>query len=267
MTTIFSRKTLGKLPGIRRLKKSILLRSFRGEEIGVFRGRFPTYEDAQGSLPPSARSGYDDEQLVAGNLESFSRIHAFDWPVIALCQRLIREAKLHTMTDFGGHVGVKYYAFEKMLDLKSGFAWQVVDVPAMIREGRARMAPGNTVLKFFETLEETGPAEGLLLSGVLQYARLSIEEIFAKLPKKPYIVFLNKVPVSDGCGYFTIEKYIKPLPYRIYGAGELDTIRERLGYQRVAQWPIAYRNIITLSSSGMDLVNMIGEAWCLDELS
>jgi len=35
----------------------------------------------------------------------------------------------------------------------------------------------------------------------------------------------------------------------------------------VAQWPIAYRNIITLSSSGMDLVNMIGEAWCLDELS
>ena len=75
MTTIFSRKTLGKLPGIRRLKKSILLRSFRGKEIGVFRGRFPTYEDAQGSLPPSARSGYDDEQLVAGNLESFSRIH------------------------------------------------------------------------------------------------------------------------------------------------------------------------------------------------
>ena len=106
-----------------------------------------------------------------------------------------------------------------------------------------------------------------MLSGVLQYAHLSVEEIFAKLPKKPYIVFLNKVPVSDGCGYFTIEKYVKPMPYRIYGAGELDAIRERLGYQRVAQWPISYRDIITLSSSGMDLVNMMGEAWCLDELS
>lgn len=266
MPSFLARKTLGRLPGIRSLKKSILLRSFRGKEIGVFRGKFLTYEDAQSSLPPSSLSGYDDDQLVAGNLESFSRIHPFDWPVIALCQKLIRERKLRTMTDFGGHVGVKYYAFEKMLDFKNGFVWQVVDVPAMVREGRRRITPQNAVLKFFETLDETDPAEGLLLSGVLQYARFSIEEIFARLPTKPYIVFLNKVPVSDSRGYFTIEKYVKPMPYRIFGPRDLDTIRERLGYKRVAQWPIPYRNIITLSKGGLDLVNMIGEAWCVDEL-
>ncbi|HEY8998060.1 MAG TPA: methyltransferase, TIGR04325 family [Edaphobacter sp.] len=254
------------LPGIRNLGNSFLLRSLRGKDLGRFRGKFPTRQRAVASLPPSAVSEYDDEQLVEVNLESFSQIHPFDWPVVALCQRLMREGRMRVLTDFGGHIGVKYYAFEPMLDQEKELTWQVVDVPAMIREGRRRLKPENTSLKFYERLEETEPCDALLLSGVVQYSDRSIEEIVASLPKKPYIIFLNKVPVSDGVGYFTIEKYIKPLPYRVYGRNELEGTRERMGYHRLAQWPIPHRDIITLNGTSMEQVHMLGEAWCLEEL-
>jgi putative methyltransferase (TIGR04325 family) len=270
MASLFGRKisprNVVQLPGVRHLHNSFFFRSLKGKDFGRFRGRFQTRQEAVASLPPEAASAYDDEHLVSINLESFSQIHPFDWPVVALCQRLMREGRMKVMTDFGGHVGVKYYAFEDMLPETEGFTWQVVDVAAMLREGRARLSPDNTALKFYLRLEDTAPCDALLLSGVVQYSDFEIAEIVARLPKKPYIIFLNKVPVSEQAGYYTIEKYIKPLPYRVYGNGELDRIRTTLGYHRVAQWPIPYRDIITLSPAGMDMVNMTGEAWCLDEL-
>jgi putative methyltransferase (TIGR04325 family) len=232
-----------------------------GKEFGHYRGRFRTSEDARNSLAASQRTTYDNEALASIGIESYSTIHLFDWPILVFCQKLMRQNHLRVVTDFGGHVGVKFYAFREMLELPEDFRWQVVDVPSVIREGRRRSLPETRSLSFYEHVEETVACDALLCSGVLQYVDLSLEEIIARLPSKPHMIFVNKVPVSSQRGFFTVERFVKSLPCHIFGPDELSKARQHLGYRLVANWPIPHRDFVVLSSRGMEKVQMVGEAW------
>jgi putative methyltransferase (TIGR04325 family) len=263
MTSAFSRLNLSELPGYRQLRRSGILDFIAGKEFGHYRGRFRTSEDARNSLPSAQRTTYDDEALASIGIESYSTIHLFDWPILVFCQKLMRQNHLHVVTDFGGHVGVKFYAFQEMLELPEDFHWQVVDVPAIINEGRRRLPPEIHSLSFFERVEETAACDALLCSGVLQYVDLSLEEIIARLPGKPHMIFVNKVPVSSKQGFFTIETFVKSLPCHIFGPDELTSARQHLGYRLAANWPIPHRDFVVLSRKGMEKVQMVGEAWTL----
>ena len=263
MTSAISRFNLSALPGYGQLRRSGVLDFIAGKEFGHYRGRFRTSEEARNSLPAPQHATYDDEALASIGIESYSTIHLFDWPILVFCQKLMRQNHLRVVTDFGGHVGVKFYAFQEMLDPPEDFRWQVVDVPAIIKEGKRRLPPHVHSLSFFERLEETEPCDVLLCSGSLQYVDLSLEEIIARLTKKPRMVFVNKVPVSSKEGFYTLEKFIKSLPCHIFGPDELNETRQRLGYRLEASWPIPHRDFVVLSSKGMEKVQMVGEAWAL----
>jgi putative methyltransferase (TIGR04325 family) len=265
MTDAVSRLNLSTLPGYRQLRHSGMLDFIAGKEFGHYRGRFRTSEEVRSSLPVSRRATYDDESLVSIGIESYSKIHIFDWPVVGFLQKLLRQNRLRTVTDFGGHVGVKFYAYRDMLDLPDDFRWQVVEVPAMVKEGRRRVPEGVDALCFFERLEETEPCDVLLCSGSLQYVDWTIEEIIDRLPRKPSMVFVNKVPVSNGQGFFTMETFVKSLPCHIFGNDELEKTRQRLGYKLETNWPIPHRDFVVLSSKGMEKVQMTGEAWTLQD--
>jgi len=155
----------------------------------------------------------------------------------------------------------------RMLNLPDDFRWQIVDVPAMVREGRRRLPPEVHSLCFFDHVEETEACDALLCSGTLQYVELSIEEVIDRLPQKPYMIFLNKVPVSSKQGFFTVETFVKSLPCHIFGPDDLGRAREHLGYALVASWPIPNRDFVVLSVNGMEKVQMVGEAWVLEQES
>jgi putative methyltransferase (TIGR04325 family) len=265
LSAALSRLNLSTLPWYTELRRTGFLDFVVGKELGHFRGRFPTRERAVNSVPQTQRATYDNEALVSIGIESYSTINPFDWPILVFCQKLIRENHLHAVTDFGGHVGVKFYAFKDMLSLPDDFRWQIVDVPAMVREGRRRLSPEVHSLSFFEHLEETEACDALLCSGVLQYVDSSIEEIIRRLPQRPYMIFLNKVPVSSKEGFFTVETFVKSLPYRIFGPDDLGNARQLLGYKLAASWPIPDRDIVVLSAKGMEKVQMVGEAWMLEQ--
>ena len=256
---------LSVLPGYLPPRRSGVLDFVVGKEFGHYRGRFLTSEEARDSLPATRRSAYDNEALVSIGIESFSTIHSFDWPILALCQKLMRENHLHAVTDFGGHVGVKFYAFKDLLNLPEDFRWQIVDVPAMVREGRKRVPAGVHSLCFYENLEETEACDALLCSGVLQYLDFSIEQIVGRLPRKPYMIFVNKVPMSSVEGFFTMETFVKSLPCHVFGPDDLEKARQHLGYKLVASWPIPDRDFVVLSGKGMEKVEMVGEAWVQQE--
>jgi putative methyltransferase (TIGR04325 family) len=229
-------------------------------------GRYQTNEEAQSMVPMARRASFDNEIMVSHNIEKFSTIHVFDWPVLFFLQKLIHEGRLRVVTDFGGHIGVKFYAFRTMLDLPAELRWQVVDVPSMVKEGRRRLSPETSALHFFEQAEEAAACDVLLCSGVLQYAQATIEEIAARLPAKPHWIILNKVAVSEGEGFFTLEDHGRyTLPYRIFTPKELEESRLRLGYTRVASWSIPHCDIVVHSSQGTHHVPMIGEAWAVEE--
>jgi putative methyltransferase (TIGR04325 family) len=118
-------------------------------------------------------------------------------------------------------------------------------------------------LSFYEHVEETEACDALLCSGSLQYVDWSIEDLIGRLPRKPYMIFLNKVPVSASEGFFTLETFVKTLPCRIFGPNELEAARQHLGYKLAASWPITNRDFVVLSSKGMEKVQMVGEAWVL----
>jgi putative methyltransferase (TIGR04325 family) len=252
--------------------KSILQQLHRsGAANSLFRkqktpywGRYKTSEEARSLVPPARQASFDNEIMVSHNIEKFSTIPVFDWPILFFLQKLIHENRLRVVTDFGGHIGVKFYAFRNMLDLPEEFTWQVVDVPAMVKEGRRRLPPEMRALQFFERAEETGACDVLLCSGVLQYAEATIEEIVARLPAKPQWILLNKVSIFESEGFFTLEDHGRyTLPFRVFTPKELDESRARLGYARIANWTIPHCDIVVHSPQGTDPVPMIGEAWAL----
>lgn len=231
---------------------------------GHHRGRFRTFQEAEAFLPVWRRSSFNNQEIMAGGIETFSEIHIFDWPVLFFLQQAINERKLHVVTDFGGHIGVKYHAFRNMLKFPEGLMWQVVDMPALVAEGKRRLTPDLRALKFFDSLNEAAPCDVLICSGVLQYIDTDIDAFFDALPSRPEMIILNKVGVSNRGGCVGLETHAQwELPNRVFTREQLADVRRRLGYKLVAGWTIPHRNYVLYDPKGSEEIDMIGEAWSL----
>ena len=72
--------------------------------------------------------------------------------------------------DFGGHVGMHFYAYSRYLEFPRRFDWMVCDLPEITRRGedlaRQRGVPG---LSFTNRLEAADGCDILIGAGSLQY--------------------------------------------------------------------------------------------------
>lgn len=250
------------MPVLRQARQSDLLNDLLRIGYGRHWGCFETKAAAMAFLAGRPRADYDDDQIVQINLETFKEVQAFDWPVMFFIERLIKQGTLSTVTDFGGHVGVKYYAYGTHLAYPEGLHWQVVDVPAVCREGIARRPGWASALSFHETIGETAPCDLLFCSGSLQYVDLTLEQIISQLARTPQSIILNKVALAPSDGFFTLESFGRGrMPYRVLGEGELADLRISLGYALQARWDIPHRNFVVHSRRGDVQVKVVGEAW------
>ncbi|HEY4253622.1 MAG TPA: methyltransferase, TIGR04325 family [Roseomonas sp.] len=253
--------SLLRLPGLKQLRASGRLNALLRLCHGSYWGMFPTREAALAYRRPSAKVAYDDDRIVPINLDVFSRIHLFDWPLLFHLEQMIKRRALRRVTDFGGHVGVKYHAYRQAMQFPDDLLWQVVDVPAMCQEGRRRAAD-LPQLRFHENLDETLPADVLICSGSLQYVGAGLDEILARSPAPPPRILLNKVAVTDEQDFFTLESFgIGRMPYQVMALPTLDALRERCGYVLERRWELPDRNFTVQAPGGRQLVQMIGEAW------
>lgn len=252
---------LWNLPGLSRIRSSGRLNAWLGRSHGSHWGRFPTREAAAAYMPARAQIDYDDDRVVEMNVESFSRVHLFDWPVMFHLQRLIAGGGLRRVTDFGGHVGVKYLAYRDTLRFPVDLLWQVVDVPAMCRAGRRRSVD-TPQLRFHEALEDTMASDVLLCSGSLQYVEEPLDRLLARLPAPPPTIVLNKVSVTETESFFTLESFgLGRMPHQILSQAALDALRRRCGYGLETRWDIPDREFEVLAADGRRPVRMIGEVW------
>jgi len=235
---------------------------------GRFWGQFPTYKEAYNFLPPRRRVVYDEDRVVPISLESFLLVHLFDWPILFHLQGLIHDKNLRRITDFGGHIGVKYRAFRDILVFPDDLRWQVIDVPALRREGERLAREDNLpALQFYAQPEDTEPCDVLLCSGVLQYSDISLEALVRRLPRLPPLILINKVAVSDAGPYYTLEDFGPGrMVYRVFGVSELEDIRKALGYDKIADWTVPYRDLVIHGPQGDVVAPMIGEAWHLSNV-
>jgi putative methyltransferase (TIGR04325 family) len=200
----------------------------RGKHVRLFRGVYPTFAAAAAAIPPGALSGYDNEPSATRVLDEWLDVYASDYPVMFWLEKLLREARF--VFDWGGNVGLKYFAYRRYLDYPQGLAWLVAEVPAIAALGTA------IALRFTTELDELSEADILLAAGVLHF----IEEPFDRLRaarRLPRHLLLNKVPASSMPAAVTLHNMGTAFcPYHLFNRDELVAVIEGLGYQLVDEW-------------------------------
>jgi putative methyltransferase (TIGR04325 family) len=210
-------------------------------KAGLFAGCYGTYAEAIAAIPPGRISGWDNEGCAAifdGPLPDQPSAHA----VYFWLSRLL-EPGMHVV-DYGGGPGVTYRLYSKRTKLPDRLSWTVVDLPAIIARGREVAAQGALAgLSFAETLAEAGPCDILLSAGALQYMEHSIPGLLAEMASKPRHVILNKVPLTSGTAYWSLQNQGPAVcPYRIYNATEFLAYFETEGYTVADRWRVAELN-------------------------
>lgn len=197
--------------------------------VGIYRN----FADAQQAISRdgSPTQGFNSDVGASLYRDRMDRTFAEDYPILFWVQAAGDSVK--KVFDFGGHIGLLYYACANRLHLPASVRWCVSDVPAVIAEGE-RMARerGAHALHFSTGFSEGDGAGVWLSSGALQYlepdALFSALASYAQLPRH---LILNKLPASDGEGFVTVQDmYAFKNPYTVFSRSELVSQLERLGY-------------------------------------
>ena len=105
---------------------------FKNPSGNLFLGSFVSFAAAQAAVPPGVPGGYDNAD-AATKLYS-PQVSEWDYPAIYW----LAEAFSTGMTrvfDLGGHVGIKYHAFKRIVRYPAQLRWTVCDVPSVARVG------------------------------------------------------------------------------------------------------------------------------------
>jgi putative methyltransferase (TIGR04325 family) len=145
--------------------------------------------------------------------------------------------------DFGGNVGVHYYAYRKYLSYPDDLTWIVSELPAMAQRGReiARGQSAAARLSFVEDLTDLARADVFLAAGVLQYLpAFDLAGALGSLARKiPNLIF-NKLPLYAGERFVTLQNAGSiVLPQHVWNRAQFLEPLERIGYELVDSWNVA----------------------------
>jgi putative methyltransferase (TIGR04325 family) len=220
--------------------KRILKRALRLDRpINSFRGVFANFDEAARHVPQSRRVGYDVPETAGWYRQRLDDVQHDDYPMLYWFEKAMADSR--TIVEIGGHVGVAYYPFTRIVACPEDLRWTIVDVAAVTRAG-AQLARerGRTNLHFANDLSEvSNGCDILMASGSLQYLHGDLlPERVRKMVPLPKHIIINKTPVREaGDGYVTLQNLgVSLCPYRIHGKDDLIAPLERLGYAIVATW-------------------------------
>ena len=249
----------GRLPLVGTLVSGAYRRYFdaaSARHTRLFHGVFADFAAAEAAIPAGRNSGYDNSASAGRVIGEWLDVYPSDYPVLLWLSKLVPDCKL--LFDWGGNVGLKYFAFRRYLTYPESFTWLVNDVPAVVELGRvtakreaataraeAANARGETPtaqhgatpeLRFTSTLEELPVADVLLAAGALHF----IDDAFGKLaslPNLPEHLIFSKVPAHDAPSVWTLHNMGTAMcPYRLFNRDELVRAVEDLGYRLIDEW-------------------------------
>lgn len=202
----------------------------------LFMGSFKSFAAAEAGAPPSKAIGYDNAE-AAKALYSH-QVYFYDYPALFWLGRSLDEG-MRGVFDLGGHVGIKYYAFRRMLSYPEDLRWKVCDVPGVVQTGQelAAQREATTQLGFTTQVSEASGCDVLYASGSLQYLPTRIDEIITALPVKPRRIVLNTTAVHPDQTLYTLNSIgFAVCPYRIQHHEELLGGLAHAGYKRRDAW-------------------------------
>ena len=201
----------------------------------LFRGVYRTFDEARRAAPKTKPLRYDD---TAYDYEKNHRsILASDYPVIFWMTRILPESS--SVVDFGGNVGMAFYAYQKYVTYPKHLCWLVYDLSEVVEAGlRIRTREGSpTALTFTTELSDCAGCDILLASGSLQYVSETITEVIAGIGSRPQHILLNKLPLCDGDSFVTLQSTGTGFsPYQVRNRKALIEQVLSLGYDLEDAW-------------------------------
>lgn len=203
--------------------------------VRLFRGVFADFAAARRAIPMQTCVGCDNEPSVLRVAHERRRVLPLDYPVMFWLDRLLPHC--HVLFDWGGSVGISYFAFRRYLDYPCGLTWLVQDLPTAVRLGRdmaaAEAAPG---LRFTDSLAGLADADLLLAAGSLHFIETPFAEL-RRVPRRPRHILLNKVPVYAMPDAVTLQNMGSAFcPNHLFNRDEFLRQFARLGYALVDEW-------------------------------
>ena len=211
-------------------------RFFRNKSENLFFGSFDSFAAAQAAIPSKIPVGYDNVD-AATKLYS-PQVCEWDYPALYW----IADAFAGGMTsvfDLGGHVGIKYYAFRRVVRYPQGLRWTVCDVASVARAGEdlARQQDALAELAFCTDLRQASGVDLLFISGSLQYLPTTMKEILQALEVRPRRIILNTTAVHERRTMFTLNSIgYGVCPYRTQHHEEVFREIREAGYRRRDMW-------------------------------
>jgi putative methyltransferase (TIGR04325 family) len=208
------------------------------ENTNLFYGVYPTFAAATADLPKTKPEGYDNEAPAAMYTERLNRVFLADYPLLFWLRAILPDVR--RLYDFGGHVGIAFYAYQNYLTYPPELRWEVYDVPAVREAGRKLAASRRaTQIAFSNHPSEADGADVFLASGSLQYVEApGIGAMLAAMKQKPKHVLVNKTPLHDTEAFVTLQNIGTAFcPYRIFKRSEFMREVQDQGYDLVDAWP------------------------------
>lgn len=217
-------------------------RQFAGDEgYGCFRGVYETFEEAILSAPKTKSIGYDNSELAQEyqqSIELETTVQSYDYPVMLWLNSIFSINSINiSIFDFGGNVGIHFYAYEKYINYPEHLKWIICDLPEILKAGK-EIAERRKRLKllFTDKFEEASGKDIFLASGSIQYVE-NLSSSLCALPEKPKHLLINRLPLFEGSQFVTLQNGGKVFyPSYVFNKNSFIDSLNKLGYEMVDIW-------------------------------
>jgi putative methyltransferase (TIGR04325 family) len=204
-----------------------------------FHGAFESHSQAINAVPSNMVAGYNHHSVVETNFDKMCEIAPWDYPVLFWLERILPETNI--ILDAGGHMGTKYRAFRRHLNLDNRqLEWIIYDLPAIVQAGHKRACEeGLTALKFVDNLSSIECPDVMIASGLLQYLDIPFKSLIKSMKNIPRHFILNKVAMWEERDMFTLENFGNAfVPYQIRNKKTFLNEIEEIGLRIIDEWEI-----------------------------
>lgn len=262
LNPVHTSHALDHVPGLRHLREQAYRRHFaENRDDNLFYGLYDSFDAAARDAPGTRPLGYDNAASAELYLPC---LYPHDYPALFWLSRSMDDG-LRRIFDLGGHIGLKYFAFRRVLPYPADLHWTVCDVPAVVARGRdlaAARDPDGHLTFTTDPLDATGH-EVLYLSGSLQYLPQRLGDLLPALHVRPRRIVLNLTPVHPTQGYITLNSIGTAIcPYRVMAREDLLHELCALGYVKRDEWENTGKRLSLPLTTGLDLDHYTG--FCFD---
>ena len=209
-----------------------------GQRVGCCRGVFETSNEAAGAAPATRPLGYDHDGAAEMYRDRLSRVYPADYPMMVWLKNAFADGA-RSVYDLGGHIGIAYYAYQRVIDFPHDVSWTVHDVPAVLESGRREALQRDPMrrLSFSDRVDSASGMDVLFTAGCLQYLEDTLAQRVAALQVKPAWLFVNLLPLHERRAYWTVQSIGTAFcPYRIQHAKTFFGELQALGYDLLDTW-------------------------------